>query len=313
MADLLRRHALSITSVILLICSFQLMSVSISNRALPQFGARVLDTVLSPLEKLYHEGLESAKYLWGHYLWLLEVETERNELVERIKELEAQNSRLMEFDSENRRLRELLDFRRRTGHKGVVAAVIGRDPSNWVKTVTIDRGLVDGLRSGLAVVDGNAIVGQTTAVSWHSAKVLLLTDNTSAIDVIVQSSRASGIAEGGLGQDGVRLRLRYVEKLEESEVRAGDRVIASGLDRVFPKGTLVGVVHRVDPNAPGLFQYVEVEPRVDLNRLENVLVIVPEQDSPSETGGEQFTGLSPDSSNQSSSGASEAEEGGTSG
>jgi rod shape-determining protein MreC len=277
MTDFLRRHALLFTSVLLLVCSFQLMSASMSNRELPRLGARVVDSALTPMQKVYHELLESTKYIWSHYLWLLDVETERNDLVERIKELEAQNSRLMEFESENLRLRNLLHFSEETGHNGLVASVIGRDPSNWIKTVTIDRGANDGVRPGLAVVDGNAIVGQTTAVTGNSAKVLLLTDNTNAIDAIVQSCRASGIAEGG--SENEMLHLRYVEKLEQSQIHAGDRVIASGIDGVFPKGTLIGVVHRVDADAPGLFQYVEIKPSADLHRLENVLIIVPEKNS----------------------------------
>ena len=230
-------------------------------------------SILSPLQKLYHESSESAKYLWSHYLWLLEVEQERNELLERVKGLESQNSRLMEYESENLRLRKLLHFADENKLTGLQATVIGRDPSNWLRTITINRGSEDGVRQGLAVVDGNAVVGQTTAVTSHAAQVLLLTDNSSAIDAIVQSSRAAGIAEGGLESE--MLRLRYVQKLEESQVHAGDRVIASGMDGVYPKGTLIGVVHKVNSAAPGLFQYIEIKPSADLKRLENILVLLP--------------------------------------
>ena len=253
------------------------MSASINNRALPQFGASFVSAVLAPLEKLHVEASQSLRYLWRHYLWLIDVETERNQLLERTKELEAHNSKLMEYESENKRLRKLLQFSEYSKQNGVVATVIGRDPSNWVKTITIDRGTDDGIRPGLAVVDGNAVVGQTIAASSHSAKVLLLTDNSSAIDAIVQSSRVSGIAEGGLQRN--MLRLRYVEKSNEVVVQPGDRVIASGIDGVFPKGTLIGVVHQVDSQVPGMFQSIEVQPSVGLKRLENVLVILPEKSS----------------------------------
>ncbi len=273
MSDFFRRHSLFLTTLALLLCSLQLMSLSLANKAVPQAGARAVDAVLSPLEKGYHELFQSAKYIWNHYLWLLNVETERNQLVNRVKELEAHNSRLMEFDSENQRLRRILNFKDRSGFTGVVASVVGRDPSNWVKSITIDRGSDDGLKEGYAVVDGNAIVGQTITVNRHSSRVLLLTDNSSAVDAIVQSSRAAGTAEGGLGRSS--LRLRYVLKLKEFEVNVGDRVIASGLDGVFPKGALIGVVGKVNPQAKGWFQDIEVEPSVDVYRLENVLVMIP--------------------------------------
>ncbi|MCB0325501.1 MAG: rod shape-determining protein MreC, partial [Bdellovibrionales bacterium] len=254
MADFFRRHALLITSILLLGVSMQLMNASLAHPQFAQVGARSVDTVLVPLKKGYHEVSESTKYLWTHYVWLLDVEEQRNGLLERVKELEALNSRLKEYQSENQRLRGLLDFGERMGQAGVTAQVVGRDPSNWVRTITIDRGSDDGLRPGLAVVDGNAIVGQTTVVNSSSAKVLLLTDSTSAIDAIVQSSRAAGVIEGGLRRD--TLRLRYIEKLQDTPVQAGDRVIASGLDGVYPKGTLIGVVHRVNANAGGMFQYI---------------------------------------------------------
>jgi len=278
MAEFLRRHSLLLTTFGLLIGAFQLMSLSISNRALPQTGARAVDFVFLPFQKGYHEVFQSGKYLFNHYFWLLSVESERNELLSRVKELEAHNSRLMEYDSENKRLRRILNFSEQSGFSGVVSSVVGRDASNWVKSITIDRGSADGIREGLAVVDGNAVVGQTTTVNPHSSRVLLLTDNSSAIDAVAQSSRAVGTVEGGLGRS--KLKFRYVLKLKEFQVNVGDRVIASGQDAVFPKGALIGVVSKVNPQASGWFQDIEVEPSVDVYRLENVLVLLPERGSP---------------------------------
>ena len=270
--DFVRRHALLLISTLLLTLSVQLMSLSVYNPALPRFGARLVDSVLFPLEQLYHSGFDSVRSVWTKYIWLLDVEHKRTALVERVKQLEAQNSRLMESERENDRLRSLLNFRKESGHHGVVATVVGRDPSNWVRAVTIDRGSLDGLRPGLAVVDGNAVVGQIVNVRPDSARVLLLTDTTSAIDVILQRSRAVGILEGR--SHSATLRLRYVEKLVESSVSVGDRVIASGLDGVYPKGALVGVVHDVDDTASGMFYEIKVLPSVEVNQLENVLVLL---------------------------------------
>ncbi len=271
MTEFLRRHSLLITAFVLLICSLQLMSVSIEHRAFPQFGARLVNSVIAPAQKAHHELFESLRAMWKHYVWLLEVESERNTLIGQVKRLEEENSRLIEFERENERLRQLLAYTEETGHRGVAASVIGANPLNLVRSITIDRGSNDGVASGLPVVDGHAIVGQTTTVLGGSAKVLLLTDNTSAIDAIVQRSRAFGIAEGA----GKFLQLRYV--LKEYEVKPGDRVIASGIGGVFPKGTLIGVVTSVDASISGLFQRIDVEPKVDLNRLETVLVVLPEQ------------------------------------
>ena len=195
----------------------------------------------------------------------------------RIEALEAQNSRLIEFEHENRRLKQLLSFSDHTGFKGVPSTVIGRDPSNWVRTITIDKGSDDGVRPNLAVVDGNALVGQTTVVNRTSSTVRLVTDVTSAVDSIVHGNRTPGIVEG-TGQE--TLRLRYVPK--EVAVPTGGRISTAGLGGVYPKGLLVGVVTRTDTQVSGMFQGVEVQPNVDLLRLENVMVIIPEDSKPIE-------------------------------
>lgn len=272
MGDFFRRYSLQLTGVILLVTSFQLMSVSTQHPSFPRLGVRLIDSILTPIAKLQHDLFSSIDALWNHYVWLLMVEEERNELLERVKQLEETNSRFAEYQSENARLRDLLHFAKESGYRGVAASVIARDPSNLIRTVTIDRGSRDGLREGLPVVDGHAVVGQTTAVTANSSRVLLLTDSSSAIDAIVQRSRASGVAEG-LSESA--LLLRYV--LKEYEVQPGDRVIAAGLSGTFPKGVLIGVVTEVDTMTAGMFQRVEISPQVDFKRLESVYVLLPNE------------------------------------
>lgn len=268
MTDFISRHSLFLTSVILVIGSFQLMNLSFENKELSQSGAKAIVSIVSPVEKLHHEGIESISNIWNHYVWLMDVEKESESLQKRIKTLEAQNSKLLEYERENLRLRQLLDYQEARDSQGVVASVIGRDPSNWYKTVDIDQGAINKLRPGFAVVDGRAIVGQVTVVAERASKVLLLTDSTSAVDAIIQRNRAPGIVEGTNGKS---LLMQYVLKSED--VRIGDRVVASGLDGVYPKGTLIGVVTSVDSDQVGLFQQVTVQPNVDYRRLETVYVI----------------------------------------
>jgi rod shape-determining protein MreC len=270
MADFLKRHSISLISIVLIVVSFQLMSASVRDRTIPQIGGQLVSSLLSPFQRAHHNSFEAVRYYWHHYLWLLDVQAERDELVERIKALEAKNSRLVEYETENKRLRSLLEFPERSNLRRVAASVIGRDPTNWVRSVTIDRGREDGLKEGLAVVDGHAVIGQTIAVSRFTARVLLLTDRSSAIAAIEQSSRAPGVVEGTSGDS---LRLRYLEK--GFELSPGQRVIASGVDGIYPKGVALGVITRVGEDKGGLFQDVDLAPSADLKRLESVLVLVP--------------------------------------
>jgi len=111
-------------------------------------------------------------------------------------------------------------------------------------------------------------VGQVVEVTHRSSKVLLLTDPYSAVDVIVQRSRARGIVSGSIESGPI---MKYVKRSEE--IKEGDRLVTSGLDGVFPKGLLVGTVAKVRKKNFGLFQDVGASLSVDPSRLEEVLVV----------------------------------------
>lgn len=279
MAEFLRRHRLGLSCVLLLAASFQLTSTSIARPRFAQFGSSLVGAALAPFTKIYQQSTSSVQSVWERYIYLVGLSKESGVLHQRLAALEARNSQLLEVEHENERLRQLLNFSVVSGVTGVTATVIGRDPSNWVRSITIDRGRNSGLRPGLSVFDGHGVVGQVISVTSESAVVLLLTDSSSAIDSLVQGSRGVGIVEG---RGDETLLLRYF--LKDYEVQVGDRVIASGLDGVYPKGALVGVVTLVRPDSSHLFQYVELTPVIDVRRIENVLVQIPEMLLPPITG-----------------------------
>jgi len=132
----------------------------------------------------------------------------------------------------------------------------------------IDKGSSDGVRKGMAVVTPLGVVGQVVGVTPHAAKVLLLTDPNSGIDVLVQRTRSRGIVSGSLDSGTV---LKYVKRSED--IQEGDRLITSGIDGIFPKGMMVATVIKVHKQHIGLFQFIEVLPAVQTARIENVLVV----------------------------------------
>ena len=114
------------------------------------------------------------------------------------------------------------------------------------------------------------IVGKILEAQKTTAKVLLLIDRNSALDILVQRSRAKGIIEGRTEE---RCELRFVAKNED--LQNGDIIVTSGLDEIIPKGIVVGAVVNVVKNSPGFFQLVEIKPAVDFSKLEEVFVVVP--------------------------------------
>ncbi len=153
----------------------------------------------------------------------------------------------------------------------MAAQVIGRDPTGWFKSVIIDKGKNSGIKVNMPVVNSKGVVGRLVSVSYNYAKVLLVIDQNSAVDCIIQRSRDNGIVKGLSSKVCI---LDYV--LKTSDVRVGDMVITSGLDRVFPKGIPVGEVIDVKNPPGGLFKDVKVRPMVDFSNLEELLVILKE-------------------------------------
>ena len=163
----------------------------------------------------------------------------------------------------------------------IAAEVIGQDPSSWFKSVTINKGEGDGVRRGMAVISTEGVVGQVLKAAPNYATVLLMTDYNSAIDAIVQRTRAKAIVEGK-GEN--RCQLKYLLRTEE--VAVGDVVVTSGLGGNFPKGMMIGEVRSVEKKGHGVFQYAELAPGVDLTKLEEVLVIT-ESPPPQEEKGKK--------------------------
>ncbi len=269
--NFLKENLLLWVSIFLLIISFSLTAKSFEkNSTLRYFGVNVIGSVTAPVEKGRTEMLQTATAVWNRYIDLWTVVDERDELVKKVNVLRSQFSVLNELRLENERLRALLNFGKVPQYKTIGVTIIGRNISTWVKSFTIDKGREDGIKIGSPVIDGRAVVGQVIGVSSNHATVLLLTDNTSSIDGIIQRTRVYGIIEG-TGTRG--LAMRYV--VNSSDVLEGDVIVSSGLDDIFPKGRLIGTVTKVIDTSD-LFKEIEVKPAMDIDRLEELMVLVHE-------------------------------------
>jgi len=196
------------------------------------------------------------------------VENER--LTAENRQLQAELDQVREIRLANERLRRLLDFEENIALPALPAQVISEDASSWFRTVAIDKGSRDGLREGLPVVVADGVVGRIIRVASAQSRVLLITDASSAAAALVQKSRTRGVCRG----QGEYLTLDFALRRENVEV--GDRIVTSGTGGVFPKGLVLGSVAAVDREDYGLFQGVRVTPAVDFSRLEEVLVLLPE-------------------------------------
>lgn len=195
---------------------------------------------------------------------------ENEKLRHQIEQLNTEVVRLREVQLENERLRALIAYQQ--GNPGLrfqTAAVIGRDPTNLVQTIVINKGLKQGVSKGMVVVAEGGLAGKVTNAYENSAKVRLITDPSSAVSAMVQRSRSSGLVEGKAGG---ALAMSYLAKGDD--VAVGDLVITSGLGGGFPKGILIGQITEVGGSPSEPFQHVLLQPAASFSKLEEVLVII---------------------------------------
>jgi len=192
------------------------------------------------------------------------------ELEQQVSSLQTQVISLQQQLQEAQVLYALLDFARaRPQNQYVAAAVIGRDPSPFLHYVFIDHGSDDGIRHGMPVVTEQGLVGKVDAVTAGVARVQLITDPGSIINVRLQSVKAEGMLSGSLTGD---VSLDMVS--QEVDLKQGELVLTSGLGGDFPSDVLIGQVISVRKRETDLFQSASIQPVVDFNALRAVLIIV---------------------------------------
>jgi rod shape-determining protein MreC len=212
---------------------------------------------------------------------LLSAHSRNRALEAELQQLQVDLVSLREADAENRRLRRLLDMRESLVPRSIAASIVTANFNGRTRVITIDRGHRDGVRPDQPAVAWGGAVGRVIAVATRHAKIRLLTDTSSGVAGVVQRSRAQGIVEGAA--DGA-LHLLYVPQY--AEVVHGDRVVTSGLDGIFPRGfgigTVVALVER-----PGGGQTIHLQPELDYDGLEEVLVLL---EPPAAPAGEEPVG-----------------------
>ena len=267
MLEFLRRNRILLTTGLFLALAAGLVVRTSAVRYRSDPLSRLFLDAVVPLQRASSLVRETLAGGWRTLADLMRARTELVALRTRNRELEQQAVRMGEAELENARLKRLLDFRDTLTGDVIAARVVGRDATGLSRTITIDRGEANGVRKGAAVIVPEGTVGQIFLVSHHAARVLLISDHNSGVDAFVQRSRARGIVEGTV--DG-GCGLKFLKRTED--VQVGDLVVTSGLDGIFPKGLPVGRVTAVDKRGQGLFQYAEITPNADFDRLEEILV-----------------------------------------
>lgn len=200
----------------------------------------------------------------------------RADLIEQTKQQEQQlftlRSRLLKMDHlehENQRLRELLGSPVHKESRKMVAELLSVDSDPFSHQVLINKGALDGVYNGQAVINDQGVIGQVLHVGSTTSRVLLITDSSHGIPVRVLRNDLRAIASGSGELD--KLELRNLPR--NTDIQVGDLLVTSGLGGRFPEGYPVATVTRSEYVEGKPFAQVEAKPLVELDRLRYLLLL----------------------------------------
>lgn len=227
--------------------------------------------LLEPARTLMRAPRDVASELGGFFVRHRQLQKERDALLSERARLVTRANEAGELSRENAELRTLLQLQTRPGQKVVHAALLFRGHDWFAQRITLDQGADAGLRGGLPVVDDRGLMGQVSRVYAGSSEVTLVSSTQQLTPIFVERTGQRGLAAGS-GQGG--LELRYMPA--QTDIRAGDRVLTSGIDRVYPAGIPVAIVTRVSRSQSSPYLRVECRPVAGLEQSRAVLVLVAE-------------------------------------
>lgn len=186
-----------------------------------------------------------------------------------IKKLRTENNVLINQIEGLRRLEEASGFKARNRRFNLVGAkIIRREPSQWLNTVLLDRGRVDGVSPNMIVINENGLVGKIVSVSDYTSRVLLILDPGNTVSVKIKRNNLMGVLKGN--GDG-SCSLFYIPS--GSDVKMGDIVVTSEASELYPSGIVVGKVSDVKDKAGETFLNIEVIPSVNFSSIYYLWII----------------------------------------
>jgi rod shape-determining protein MreC len=223
---------------------------------------------VTPFERAGASGVGGIRGAWNHYFALQTASRENERLHHENDALKLQISQLESKAEEAQRLATLLNFKQAHQNVPMLAArVIGTSADTASQTVYIDRGERDGIHRNMGVITPDGVVGKVIESYRDTAQVLLLTDKDSGVGAMLADSRIQSPV-GGAGEP--LLLMKYVPN--DDDVNLGERVVTSGMDRIFPRDLPVGTVSQIKAGNP--FKQIRIRPSANLERLEEVIVLL---------------------------------------
>ena len=259
---------------LVLICIFSIGVMALDNQNRHLEGVRqILAASIYPIRLLVDAPFSIGRWLSDNFATRNTLITENDQLKRKILIHNARLQRMASLEAENARLRTLLDSTAKVGDRVLIAEIMSVDMNPFRHMIVVNRGSVDGIQVGQAMIDGQGIIGQVIRDHIFSAEAILITDIDHALPVELVRNRLRTIAVGT--GDLERLSMPFLPR--NADVQVGDLIVTSGLGGTFPPGYPVGVVRDVVSEVSQPFLKISAEPAAALNRIREVLLISTEQ------------------------------------
>ena len=245
-----------------------LISTQVTTKSdVPMLEALVFG-VFSEVQRASNSVTEGVRQRWQGYFALQQVRAENTQLKRELAQLRVRLQEERGLAQQSQTLQHLLDLKTSMTLSTTATSVIAGGASPEFRTITIDKGTGDGLRPDMAVIAPAGVVGRIIVPSARASKVQLLIDRNAAAGAIIERTRAQGVVVG-TGAD--QLKMDYVSGT--ADVKAGDIVVTSGIDGIYPKGFVIGQIESVRRGV-GEYSAIVIRPAVDFSALEAVLVVL---------------------------------------
>ena len=224
-------------------------------------------SALEPFQSAAHSSVEGVGGVWESFRELRDARDDNRQLRKELEAAQTSVQRLAAQVDELEGLRAQLGFKRQVPFQTIAAQVIASSPGAGNRAVFLSKGAEDGLKSDMAVISREGVVGKVLYAYGRTSQLLILTDRRSGAGCLIEGSRTQGVLKG-YGRN--LCRMEYV--MNEQTVRVGDRVVTSGQDQIYPKGLVLGTV--VEVKDGNIYKEIVVKPSAKLDRLESLLVVV---------------------------------------
>ncbi len=262
--------------IMIIICVFLLgvMLFFYSGRGNTPFFENIIGTFITPVQKAFSRITETGGNVFKSYTQYEDLQKENEKLKEELSKSLGVIRQAQKSISENEDLKKILGIKTANPNfEFCLAEVISTEPTKWFSSFTIDKGTLDGIKKGDAVMTSDGLAGYVTEAGFNYAKVSSVIDTNFVVGGIISRTREVGVCEGEYKlMDNGKLKLSYAGK--EADFVIGDTVETSGITTNLPKGLAIGKITDIKMEPHGLSQYAVIEPFADLKELKNVFVII---------------------------------------